>query len=98
MLLYTCKLNKSKEELTMNYEVYELDVWGNTKEGFTVNQWENTCIGIEVEIDTTNRQLFRRLREAGFIIPKGCLVNDVSEDMIEISLRNGKPYLNLVKK
>lgn len=81
----------------MEYEVYELDVWGNTKEGFTVNDWDNTCISIEVEVDTTNRKLFKMLRDEGFIIPKGCMVDDVSEDMIEISLRNGKPYLNLVK-
>ena len=82
----------------MVFEVYELDVWGNTEEEFIVNQWENTCIGIEVEPETTNRKLFKMLRDEGFIIPKGCEVDAVSEDMIEISLRNGKPYLNLVKK
>lgn len=82
----------------MEYEVYELDVWGSTEEDFIVNDWDPTGIFIKVEVDTTNRKLFKMLRDEGFTIPKGCQVDDVSEDMIEISLRNGKPYLNLVKK
>ena len=45
----------------MQYEVISYDVWGNARDGFEVNQLFHTGRHVEVDDDTSDRAINRRL-------------------------------------
>jgi hypothetical protein len=47
------------------YPVLNLDVWGNAKDGYDVNQWFNT----EFEIDI-NRNILKQFKDLGLLSPR----------------------------
>lgn len=75
--------------------VIELDVWGNARDGFDVNQSFYTDRYIDCERAFSSvRKLFRDLRNLGYIIPKGSYI-EYQGGGIEVYARNGKPLLYL---
>lgn len=76
-------------------QVVELDVWGNARDGFDLNQ----CFYTDRYVDCKRafgsvRKLFRDLRNLGYIIPKGSYI-EWQGYSIEVYARNGKPLLYL---
>ena len=84
----------------MKYEVIALDVWGNARDGYEVNQGLHT--GNYVEVDTLEHHaFFRSLKKQGILDSyKGmCIDNGIcSEDTIYVvRKRDMKPLFDLQK-
>ena len=85
----------------MRYEVIELDVWGNAREGFEVNAMYHTGVYITVPEDFTDRDVILALKRADAVKRgvhhKSIEIEDFSEGrMICINdARNGKPVYQL---
>jgi len=50
----------------MTYEIINLDVWGNKKDGYEVNQAFSTGRFIELNEDYTNKELRKNLFTSGY--------------------------------
>lgn len=81
------------------YYVLGLDVYGNAKDGFEINnQWK--CGSIRLPEDCNDRDVFRILRDQDFLsdASKGTirLENNSAPEYIEIvDRKNGRPILDL---
>lgn len=78
-------------------EVLLLDVYGNSKDWY-INDCFHTGDYLEIENAITKRKLFRAICEAGYDVPKGCIVIEDNEHIIEVYRRNGMPLLFLQGK
>ena len=51
----------------MKYQVYSYDVWGNKQDGYEVNDVYPTTFEIEIDDNTTDKQIIKQLKKEGFI-------------------------------
>lgn len=81
----------------MKYEVISLDVWGNARDGFIVNDAIHT--GNYVEVDTLeHHKFFRSLKKQGIVDSyKGMGIDDISDDfhVYVYRRRDMKPLFDL---
>ena len=52
------------------YKIYSLDVWGNNKEGYEVNDLCYSGLTIELPENFTDKQLIKAMKDVGFINTK----------------------------
>ena len=51
----------------MMYEVVSLDVWGNRRDGYEVNDAYSTGVYININEDTSDADIIKLLKAAGFL-------------------------------
>lgn len=74
------------------------DVWGNSRDGFTVNNQCVECNDLYIDDAATNKDICAYLKNAGFLASddmRRLAVTDTGS-MIEITLKNGMPLFGLV--
>ena len=82
----------------MKYEVISLDVWGNTKDGFDVNEEFHTGNFIDIT-GNTRKSILTQCRKQGVITTITPFdVDCSSENFIFVQYKNGKPAFNLEKE
>jgi len=62
----------------IKYAVYSLDVWGNTREGFEVNN-RSKCASVMIPYDSNDKQIIRALKQNGLLNSK-CRFNSFKID------------------
>lgn len=84
------------------YKIYSLDVWGNNKDGYEVNDLCFSGLTIELPENFTDKQLIKAMKEVGFINTK-CqfksfdIVNSIETLYIDYSTSkiHGRPIAEL---
>ena len=51
----------------MKFELINYDVWGNSQDGFSVNNAYSTGIFINIEVFDTDKTILKKLKEVGFL-------------------------------
>ena len=51
----------------MKYEVIKYDVWGNSTDGYEVNNAFRTNLFINIEGNDTDKDILKKLKEIGFL-------------------------------
>lgn len=74
----------------MRFEIITYDVWGNTRDGYTVNQSFHTGWHIDVDAGTSDRAINRRIGVRG-VTWEG----ELEHGLYGTIKRNGKPALEL---
>lgn len=54
----------------IKYRIYSLDVWGNNREGYEVNDLCSSGIVIELKEGFTNKELIQAMKRAGYLNTK----------------------------
>ena len=70
---------QSRNRLVSVYNVHPLDVWGNAREGYDVNDVLPSQGNVYIFDDATDEEIVRALKEEGFI-DKGIRTKSVSID------------------
>ena len=82
----------------MKYEVISLDVWGNTKDGFDVNEEFHTGNFIDIT-GNTRKSILTQCREQGIITTTTPFdVGGINENFIFVEYKNGEPAFYLEKE
>lgn len=83
----------------MKYELLALDVWGNSNDGYDINQQFRTGLFMDVEEDDTKEQVIRKAKRCAGIKAQCQYVCSLDDDhMICFDLkRNGKPALYFIR-
>lgn len=85
------------------YIVQSLDVWGNSKDGYEINQAFNAG-WINVPESASDRDILRLLRDQGFLTDwtKGNVklddINGMGEHINIVNRKNGEPYIAIEKE
>lgn len=61
------------------YRLYDYDVWGNEKEGYTVNDCFRSCQTIDLDESWDDARIIKALKHAG-IIKKGIRAKSIRID------------------
>lgn len=83
---------------SIEFKVYGLDVWGNAKDGFEVN--DRHCVGsIVIPVNSENKDIIKALK-ANNLLRKGCHVRSFCIDGDDHSMtinatRDGEPIYDL---
>lgn len=85
---------------TQLWTIWSLDVWGNAKDGFEVNDRCAIDRAFELPLDATDDQIIKALRAANILNPKQrpCRYEVDGSDETHIDINwasNGKPLLSL---
>ena len=75
-----------------HYQIINYDVWGNTREGFTVNQAFTTNVSIQLSDNYTNKELKNALYKSGFFNV------GITRSKLEIDNQDSCIYINHVSK
>jgi hypothetical protein len=59
----------------MKHRLYTYDLWGNAMDGWDVNDVRSSAITVDVDENTTDRAINRRLRSAGAHIIEDVVVH-----------------------
>lgn len=91
--------------MTRKYKIISLDVWGNAKDGWEVNDKFNTGIVVELDDECTTNDIKRALYERNYASKKifpmkiDFTLDDASPVRIYVSLEaqrfSGKPFCEL---
>lgn len=78
------------------WEIVDLDVWGNSEDGYEINDIFKTGIFIELPKNASDEELRKALREAGYdMFPDDEVVED-GDYLITLYNNEGKPWLELL--
>lgn len=78
----------------MEFSIYELDVWGNSEDGYEVNDVIATDTIIDVDDIDNNNEIIDALRAEGYNIPKVTIDGDEFGLFIDRE-EDAKPLLEL---
>ena len=70
---------RRRKRVSTLYDVHGLDVWGNRREGYSVNDVYPSQGTVEIHDDATDEEIVRALKREGFI-DKGIHTRSVSID------------------
>ena len=91
---------KAKQE---KYKVYTYDVWGNSEDGYDVNDRFSSSFSVLVSPDDTEKDILDKLEDIGFLGKEGRTfatldANCFDDHLYFVSSWDSKPLFELVKQ
>lgn len=77
------------------WTVWSLDVWGNDKEGYEIND-RSTIGSVEIPADATDKQVIKALVDAEYLKPRFRFDIDGDDTVLYVEYK-GRPVLQLEK-